>query len=72
MALLVGLPLKLFLILFALIRLTWPLLCLLLLFILLKHFFHPRHTQKATNNRSFFDGPVIDVDYRTVDEKNET
>lgn len=72
MNLLVGLPLKLFHVLFLVVRLAWPLLLGLVIYIVIKKlrkkgneaFFWQQDSKKPD-----FDGPVIHVDYRVVDEE---
>lgn len=72
MGLLVGLPLKLFHILFVIVRLAWPLLLVALLLYIRRR----RNGQSAKQNREHrrqpneptFNGPVYTVDYEEVDD----
>lgn len=74
MGLLVGLPLKLFHIVFVLVRLTWPLLLILAVV------WFVRKRKNAATERSKqkkaaepqFDGPVYTVDYREVKEEKRS
>lgn len=70
MGLLVGLPLKLFHILFVALRFLWPVVLFLVLRWLVKRLrrtqFEPR--QKASKEPEF-DGPVYTVDYEEVPEE---
>jgi inner membrane protein involved in colicin E2 resistance len=74
MGLLVGLPLKLFHILFLTLRLAWP----LVLILLVVYFVQRRRgqTQKKPKQESpkepEFRGPVYTVDYTEVDDSEET
>ena len=69
MGLLVGLPLKLFHILFLALRFLWPLVLIFLIRWLLKKLrntrFEPRQKQ---GEKPKFDGPVYTVDYEEVPE----
>ena len=70
MSLLVGLPLKLFHILFVIVRLAWPVLLILLVWFLLRR--RRRGAQQDTPKNSApkepkFNGPVYTVDYEEVD-----
>ena len=75
MGLLVGLPLKLFHMLFVIVRLAWP----LLLVALLLYIRHRRNGQSAKrsgeNSRQpdepTFNGPVYTVDYEEVDDTED-
>ena len=68
MGLLVGLPLKLFHILFLILRLTWPFLLALLLYLLFrKHLQGGRHIFRRPGEQP----PVVEVDYKVVDEDKE-
>ena len=76
MSLLVGLPLKLFHILFMALRLAWPVLLVLLVWLLIRR--HKRRSgeqQDAPKQRGHqepkFNGPVYTVDYEEVDSDNE-
>lgn len=65
MGLLVGLPMKLFHFLFLFLRLTWPFLLALLFYLLFrKHLRGGRHIFRRPGE----DGPVVEVDYRVVDD----
>ena len=70
MSLLVGLPLKLFSILFAVVRLAWPVVLILLILWFIRH----RKGEKAAptaekTKEPTFDGPVYTVDYEEVKEE---
>ena len=69
MSLLVGLPLKLFHILFVVVRLAWPAVLILLIWLLIR-----RHRRKegtgqnaAKTSEPKFNGPVYTVDYEEVE-----
>lgn len=68
MGLLVGLPLKIFHILFVVLRLAWPLLLGLLVYVILR-----KVKKRAGRNTpgADFDGPVVEVDYQVVEEDEE-
>lgn len=72
MGLLVGLPLKLFYMLFLALRFLWPVVLIFLIRWLVKKLrntrFEPR--QKQTGGPEF-DGPVYTVDYEDVPEDDE-
>jgi inner membrane protein involved in colicin E2 resistance len=74
MGLLVGLPLKLFHILFVLLRLAWP----LVLILLVVYFVQRRRGQtmkkpkQEPSKEPEFRGPVYTVDYTEVDDSEET
>ena len=74
MGLLVGLPLKLFHMLFVVLRLAWP----LLLILLVVYFVQRRRGQTQKNPKQEktgepeFRGPVYTVDYTEVDDSEET
>ena len=69
MGLLIGLPLKIFHILFVALRFLWPVVLFFLLRWLVKKLrntrFEPRHKQSGEPD---FDGPVYTVDYEEVPE----
>jgi membrane protein implicated in regulation of membrane protease activity len=70
MGLLVGLPLKIFYLLFTVLRFAWPLLLALLVYLIrrkLRNRVAPAQNRKDQD----FDGPVVEVDYQVVDEKEE-
>lgn len=71
MGLLVGLPLKLFHLLFVVLRLAWPV-CLILLivwFVRRRRQTDTQHTsQPRTPKEPEFRGPVYTVDYEDVEE----
>lgn len=75
MGLLVGLPLKLFALLFALIRLALPLLVILAVILVLRGMARRRNGggeyRKNAHKEPEFDGPVYTVDYEEVDEENQ-
>ena len=74
MSLLVGLPLKLFYLLFLLLRLALPVLVIVGVVLVLRALnrrrggAQPRYTQQASKEPEF-KGPVYTVDYEEVDEK---
>ena len=71
MALLVGLPLKLFHILFVLLRFLWPLVLILATRWLLKRLKTGAAAPRQRNVRAEepdFDGPVYTVDYKIVED----
>ena len=70
MGLLVGLPLKLLHIVFILVRFAWPLLIGLVIYTVLKKL-RKRAGQTGSRQSSDFDGPVVEVDYEVVDDKEE-
>ena len=73
MGLLVGLPLKLFSILFGLLRLAWPvLLVLLVLHILRRRKGQPAHREPEQQKEPEFNGPVYTVDYEEVDSEEQS
>jgi len=72
MGLLVGLPLKLFSILFAAVRLAWPVLLILLAVWLVRRVRGTggqRTPRQEKEKGPSFDGPVYTVDYKEVDEE---
>lgn len=74
MGLLVGLPLKLFHMLFVLLRLAWPVLLILLVLYLVRR--RKRTAEQGTDWREppkepKFHGPVYTVDYEEVDDSEE-
>lgn len=72
MGLLVGLPLKLFAMLFAVLRLVWPVLLVLLVVWLVRRRRGTGGRHAAGQEKSkepTFDGPVYTVDYEEVDEE---
>ena len=69
MGLLVGLPLKIFYMLFTVLRFAWPILLVLLVLFVLKRF--RRHSGYQTKQSSDFDGPVVEVDYQVVEDDKE-
>ena len=71
MGLLVGLPLKLFHIVFVLVRLAWPLLLIALAVWLIRR---KRGGARPIRRgrKAEFDGPVVEVDYKVVDEEEQT
>ena len=74
MGLLVGLPLKLFHILFVIVRLAWPVLLVLLVWYLVRHRRKGQATRKGRDEsprEPKFNGPVYTVDYEEVDETEE-
>lgn len=76
MGLLVGLPLKLFHILFVVLRLALPLLIVAAVVLALRALYRRSHgqTQHTTHQKTKepeFDGPVYTVDYEEVDDPEE-
>ena len=69
MGLLVGLPLKLFSILFAVLRLAWPVLLVLVVVWLVRRGKEKQPSRKEKPNEPTFKGPVYTVDYEEVDEE---
>lgn len=71
MGLLVGLPLKLFAMLFAVLRLAWPVLLILLAVWLVRRVRGggQRAPRQEQSKGPTFDGPVYTVDYEEVDEE---
>ena len=72
MSLLVGLPLKLFHVLFLVLRLAWPALLVLAVWLLLRRRRKGGAAQGRRNGEHqepTFKGPVYTVDYEEVDEK---
>ena len=69
MGLLVGLPLKLFHVVFLLLRFAWP----LLLIALAVWFIRRRRGGRPVRARrdKEFEGPVVEVDYTVVDEEEK-
>ena len=74
MGLLVGLPLKLFHILFVLLRLAWPLVLILLVvyFVQRRRGQTVKNPKQETQKEPEFRGPVYTVDYTEVDDSEET
>ena len=70
MGLLVGLPLKLFHIVFVLVRLAWPLLLIALAVWLIRR---KRGGARPIRRgrKAEFDDPVVEVDYEVVDEEEK-
>ena len=75
MGLLVGLPLKIFYLLFVLLRLALPVIVLLAVFWLMRRMFRrgagKTEEYKETKNEPKFHGPVYTVDYQEVDETED-
>lgn len=72
MGLLVGLPLKLFHLLFVILRLLWPLLLVLLVrWLLRRHQSRPQGTGSSGAKEPEFKGPVYTVDYEEVDDEKK-
>lgn len=74
MGLLVGLPLKIFALLFTLIRLALPVLIIVGVILLLRALARRRNGQAGYTEKKSkepeFDGPVYTVDYEEVDEND--
>ena len=74
MGLLVGLPLKLFHLLFVIVRLAWPVLMILLVLYLvrrLKKRSAKKQTYQEQTKEPEFRGPVYTVDYTEVDDTED-
>lgn len=71
MGLLVGLPLKLFYILFAIVRVAWPLLLILGIWWLLRRRGKASAAARPEEKEPTFKGPVYTVDYEEVDEPTD-
>ena len=72
MGLLVGLPLKLFALLFAAVRLVWPLLLAWAVYRLVRRVrgtAGQRASRQEKSGEPTFKGPVYTVDYEEVDEE---
>lgn len=68
MGLLVGLPLKIFALAFLVVRLAWPLLLALIVWLVVRKL---KGRQSPPPAEPDFDGPVVEVDYQVVDEDKE-
>ncbi len=73
MGLLVGLPLKLFHLLFVILRLLWPLLLIALIYWLIRRRQgRPQGGEAASGSKEpEFKGPVYTVDYEEVDDEKK-
>lgn len=72
MGLLVGLPLKIFYMLFTILRFAWPLLILLAVTLIRRRLRSGGRTwTRPAGDEPDFDGPVVEVDYEVVDDKEE-
>ena len=73
MGLLVGLPLKLFHLIFVILRLLWPLLLIALVWCLIRrHQGRPQGGETASGSKEpEFKGPVYTVDYEEVDDEKK-
>ena len=71
MGLLVGLPLKLFHIVFVLLRFAWPLLLIALVVWFLRRRRSGGQRPARKKRDSEFDGPVVEVDYTVMDEEEK-
>ena len=74
MGLLVGLPLKLFHMLFVIVRLAWPLLLVVLLLYIRRRRSGASTKRDETNQKAkepTFNGPVYTVDYEDVEEPED-
>lgn len=67
MGLLVGLPLKIFALAFLILRLAWPLLLALIVWLVVRR----RGRAAPPPTEPDFDGPVVEVNYTVVDEDKE-
>lgn len=70
MGLLVGLPLKIFYILFTVLRFAWPLLLALLVYVIRKKL-RNRVAPAQNEPEQEFDSPVVEVDYQVVEDDKE-
>ena len=70
MGLLVGLPLKIFYLLFTVLRLAWPVLLILLVYVIRRKL-RNRTGTTGGGKPSDFDGPVVEVDYQVVEDDKE-
>lgn len=70
MGLLVGLPLKIFYMLFTVLRFAWPLLLVLLVHVIRRKLKN-RVVPAPDAQEQDFDGPVVEVDYRVVEDDKE-
>lgn len=68
MALLIGLPLKIFHFLFVLLRLAWPVVLVLLALWLIRRRRGGGHPGRGQKQGPSFDGPVYTVDYEEVED----
>lgn len=68
MGLLVGLPLKIFALVFLILRLAWPLLLALIVWLVARKL---KGRAAPPPDEPDFDGPVVEVDYQVVDEDEE-
>lgn len=72
MGLLVGLPLKIFYMLFAILRLAWPLLIVLAVVLIRRRLRAGGRTwTRPAGDKPDFDGPVVEVDYEVVEDEKE-
>ena len=72
MGLLVGLPLKIFYMLFTVLRFAWPLLIVLAVALIRRRLRGGTGAyRKGSGTDADFDGPVVEVDYEVVDDKEE-
>jgi len=71
MGLLVGLPLKIFYMLFTILRFAWPLLILLVVMLIRRRlrFGAGNQRRQTSGENADFDGPVVEVDYEVVDDE---
>ena len=71
MGLLVGLPLKIFYMLFAVLRFAWPLMIVLAVALIWRRLRSGAGYQRrqTTGENADFDGPVVEVDYEVVDDE---
>ena len=72
MGLLVGLPLKIFYMLFTVLRFAWPLLIVLAVALIRRRLRGGAgYRSRSADDTGDFDGPVVEVDYEVVDDKEE-
>lgn len=70
MGLLVGLPLKIFYMLFTILRFAWPLLILLAL-VLIRRRLRAGAGYRNRSGEADFREPVVEVDYEVVEDSEE-
>jgi len=71
MGFLVGLPLKIFYLLFAVMRVAWPVLLILAIWLLLRRRGKSPAAARTEAREPTFKGPVYTVDYEEVDDQTD-
>ena len=72
MGLLVGLPLKIFYMLFTVLRFAWPLLMVLAVTLIRRKLRERAGSRsRSADEAGGFDGPVVEVDYEVVEDDKE-